>query len=91
MDYLNQPKLLDVQACEDYTLLLTYENGEKRIYDALPLLKFPAWKKLKNLSFFIHMAHVGDFNTVSWDDMTDIAPERLYEDSKLLESATLNA
>ena len=91
MNYFNQPKLLDVQACEDYTLLLTYANGEKRIYDALPLLKFPAWKKLKNLDFFIRMAHVGDFNTVSWDDMTDIAPERLYENSKPLESTTTRA
>ena len=84
MSYCNLPRLLDVQARKDYTLLLTYANGEKRIYDALPLLDFPVWKKLKNIVFFMHMAHV-EANTVAWDDMTDIAPERLYEDSKIIE------
>lgn len=62
---------------EDYTLLLTFADGSKRVYNAEPLLGKPVFATLKHLPFFL-MAHVcGD--TVIWDDEVDIAPEHLYE------------
>lgn len=67
----------EVEAFEDYTLLLSFSNGEKKIYDAVPLLEKPVFNKLKNITCFLG-AHVA-FGAVSWDDETDIATEHLYE------------
>ena len=70
----------DVQAKTDYTLLITFVNGEKRIYNARPLLNKAIYSKLRNLPYF--MSAKALCGTVVWDDDIDIAPEHLYEHSK---------
>lgn len=70
----------EVTAREDYTLLITFANDEKRIYDARPLLEQPIYSPLKNLEFF--MTVKADCDTVVWNDDIDIAPEHLYECSQ---------
>ena len=62
---------------KDYKLLLTFANGEKRVYNAQVLLSKPIYTKLNNLSFFLK-AKV-ECGTVVWDDEIDLAPEHLYE------------
>ena len=69
----------DVKAKKDYTLLITFENGEQRIYDARPLLSKPIFSKLNNITFFIGAK--AEYGTVTWSDDVDIAPEHLYENS----------
>ena len=69
----------DVKPQKDYMLLLTFEDGSKKIYDARPLLQKALFKKLNNISFF--MQAKAQYGTVTWDDDTDIAPEHLYEAS----------
>lgn len=64
----------------DYTLSLTFENGEQRIYDAKALLKLRPWEKLNNIDFFM-LAHV-EYATVVWNEDVDIDPEELYAYSK---------
>ncbi len=64
----------------DYTLLLTFASGEKRLYNARPLLEKAIFADLKSLPFFL-TAHVSG-DTVIWNDDVDIAPEHLYECSK---------
>lgn len=66
-----------VEPREDYSMLLTFENGEKRVYDARPLLSKPICSELNNLSFF--MGARAMHGTVVWSDDVDIAPEHLYE------------
>lgn len=68
-----------VQPQKDYTLLLTFTDGEKRLYNALPLLDKGIYSQLKNLSFFMSARVDGD--TVIWSDEVDIAPEHLYDNS----------
>jgi transcriptional regulator with XRE-family HTH domain len=72
----------DVEAKEDYTLCLTFANGERKIYDAKPLLQIELYENLKNPAFFMQ-AHV-ECGTVVWNDDLDIAPEHLYECSTLI-------
>lgn len=67
----------EVQASENYTLMITFATDEKRIYDALPLLEKPIYAPLKNLSFFMKAKVEGD--SVAWSEDIDIAPEHLYE------------
>ena len=63
----------------DYTLLLTFASGEKKVYDARPLLEQEIFSPLKNLSFFLRA--YCDGCSVAWSDEVDIAPESLYQDS----------
>ena len=74
----------DVYPQADYTLLLTFADGEKKIYDARPLLKKPIYSQLNSLSFFLSAK--AEYDTVVWNDDIDIAPEHLYECSKPIEN-----
>lgn len=67
----------DVIPRDDYTLFLTFANGEKKIYDARPLLEKTIYAELRSLPFFLS-AKV-ESGTVVWSDDVDIAPEHLYE------------
>lgn len=66
----------DVKAQEDYTLLLTFDGGEQRVYNARPLLEKSIFAPLRNLAFFLGAK--ADCGTVIWNDDVDIAPEHLY-------------
>lgn len=72
-----------VEAREDYTLLISFADGSKRIYNARPLLDLRIYEKLKHLPFF--MCAKAEFGTVVWSDDIDIAPEHLYEQSAIYE------
>lgn len=76
---MNTPNwvVTSVEPREDYTLLLTFADNSRRIYDARPLLTKKIFSKLNNLSFFL-AAHA-ECGTVVWNDDIDIAPEHLYE------------
>lgn len=73
---------------KDYTLILTFTDGEKRVYNARPLLNKAIYSPLKNLAFFLR-AKV-DCGTVIWNNDVDIAPEHLYECSLPI-GETMNA
>ncbi len=73
----------DVKANDDYTLLITFADGERKIYDARPLLNKPINASLKSLPFFLSAKVEG--GTVVWSDDLDIAPEHLYECSKSID------
>ena len=68
-----------VQANPDYTLLLTFEDGERKLYNARPLLQKELYKDLRRPDFFMR-AKVS-CGTVEWDENIDIAPEYLYDHS----------
>lgn len=70
----------EVTAQEDYTLLITFIDGEQRIYNARPLLDKAIYSSLKNIAFFLGAK--ADCGTVIWNDDIDIAPEHLYECSR---------
>lgn len=76
------PSVTKVQPQEDYTLLLTFANGEVRQYDAKPLLKKPVFAALKNPGFFKKAR--SDGYTVVWNDEIDLDPVHVYECSKPL-------
>ncbi len=69
----------EVEPRSDYTLLLTFANGEKKVYDAQPLLAKPIFSQLNSLPFFLKARPM--CGTVVWSDDVDIAPEHLFEAS----------
>ena len=74
---------IEIQAVtplEDMMMLLTFTSGEKRLYDAAKLLKYPAFKPLADEALFVS-AKV-EYGVVTWcDGEIDIAPETMYRDS----------
>jgi hypothetical protein len=66
-----------VEPKPDYTLILTFENGEKKIFDMKPYLDNGVFRELRDLNMF-NTAHVS-FNTVTWENEADFDPEALYE------------
>jgi len=75
----------EVQPKEDYTLLLTFADGVKKIYDARPLFEKSIYAQLKNPAFFLSAK--ADCGTVVWNDDIDIAPEHLYERGQVVDNA----
>lgn len=64
---------------DNYQLLLTFENEEKRQFNMKPYLDTGLFKELKNIDLF-KTARVS-FDTVEWENEIDIDPEVLYSDS----------
>ena len=74
--------LLDVICVEphqDHTLLLEFENHERRLFDMTPYLEKNPYMKLKNSPLF--MKAMVAYGTVVWPGNIDIAPETLWDDS----------
>lgn len=67
-----------VEPRNDYTLVITFENSEKRLFDCKRLFDKKVFAPLKNKAFF-RLAHV-EYGTVVWNESIDIAPEHLYEE-----------
>ncbi len=71
-----EPTPKDVIAIDDYKLIITFNNGEKRIYDMKENLKFKFYEKLKNKEVFKNVKIDGI--NIQWITGEDIAPEELY-------------
>ena len=69
-----------VKPVEDYQLILTFSNGEMRLFDMKPYLNKGIFRELKNISMF-NTAHIS-FDTVEWKNEADLDPEFLYDYSK---------
>ena len=77
-----EPDASTVQVLSDYRLLITFANGEKKVYDMSELLYLPVYQKLKNPHIFAAVRV--QRGVVCWDDMTDLAPETAYFSSVAL-------
>ena len=70
-------KVINVKPLDDYKILLTFDNNEKRIKDMKPYLNNGVFKKLKSKSLF-NSVHIS-FDTISWADEIDLCADTLYE------------
>ena len=64
---------------DNYLLLLTFENGEKRQFDMKPYLEIGIFQKLKDLKLFKTVRP--SFDSIEWDNVADFDPEILYHKS----------
>lgn len=74
------PRVSAVTTKDDYTLELTFTNGEVGIYDCAPILDFGVFGELKDTRYFKRAEVVG--GTVVWPHEQDICPDTLYLDSE---------
>jgi hypothetical protein len=78
-----RPKAIKVKPIDDYRLIVTFDNGEIKIYDAKPLIKGNWYGELKDYKIFntVHIAGL----SVEWENGQDICPDDLYYSSISIE------
>ncbi|MCL2544751.1 MAG: DUF2442 domain-containing protein [Clostridia bacterium] len=74
------PRVAKVLPMDDYMLHLTFTNGDRRIFDAKPLLSFEAFKPLENGQLFGSVKVA--YGSVLWPNDIDYCPDTLYAESK---------
>lgn len=65
-----------VLALDDYKLLLTFENNEKKIFDVSPYLEIGKFAELKENTMFQSVRV--SFDSIEWANKLDLDPELLY-------------
>ena len=76
-----QPKWAVISAIprKDYSIEIRFADGKHGVYDAAPLLLQDYFKPLNNMGLFL--SGKAECGTVVWNDLLDIAPEHLYENT----------
>lgn len=72
----------DVKPINNFNLILTFENGERRRFDMKPYLDKGIFKELKDIDKF-NSVRVS-FDTIEWENNADLDPEVLYNDSEII-------
>lgn len=72
----------------DFTLLLEFENGERRSFSMSTFIDHKPWTRLKSGNVF--QGAFVENGTVAWPGNIDIDPETLYERSVPLGVANKN-
>lgn len=68
-----------VQATDDYKLILTFDNQERRSFDMRPYLTVGRFSELRDMKLFKQIGV--SFDTVEWQNGLDLDPEFLYAKS----------
>ncbi|MBS0497549.1 MAG: DUF2442 domain-containing protein [Proteobacteria bacterium] len=76
---MRYPKVKSALAIDDHTLLVEFENDEKRKYDVTPLLKKDMFSPLRNPAFFKSVQVEQGGYAVVWDSAIDISEYELWK------------
>ena len=69
----------EVKPIDNYQLILTFENGERRRFDMTPYLDKGIFQELRDLAIFKTVRL--SFDTIEWANQADLDPEILYDHS----------
>ena len=83
------PVLKKVSPLEDYHLVLTFDNGEERLYDFKPNLSHKFYNQLADVRLFKSVRVVD--GEIEWVTGQDFCPNTLYEKSLPTGSKVSNA
>jgi hypothetical protein len=78
------PRVREVKPNRDFTLTLTFMNGEVRVFDVKPYLDKGIFRELKELSLFNSVKPV--LGSIQWKNGQDFCPDTLYLESKPVEA-----
>ncbi len=74
------PYVLSVESLANYRLNLTFENGERRIFDVKPYLQRGVFVRLQNRAIFGAMRVAA--GSVEWPGELDLSYDTLYIESR---------
>lgn len=66
-----------VEPRDDYTLVLTFADGARKIFDMKPYLDRGVFRELRDIEVF-KTARVS-YSSVAWSNDADFDPEALYD------------
>ncbi len=70
------PKVTNVEPTNDFQLIVTFSNGEKKKMDISPYLEKGVFRELKDLSYFKRVDVF--FGSVAWPHEQDLSYDTLY-------------
>ena len=73
------PRVKAVSPNSDYTMDLTFDNGEEKIFDVKPYLDKGIFKDLKDLKQFHSVKPF--LGSIQWEGGQDLCPDTLYLES----------
>ena len=82
------PRVTTVRPNPDYTITLTFTNGEVRRFDVKPYLDKGIFRELKDLQNFNTVKPL--LGSIQWRGGQDFCPDTLYMDSELVEELQKN-
>lgn len=82
------PRIKEVKPNPGYTLLITFTNNERKIFDVKPYLEFGIFKELKDPALF-NSVHVF-LGSIQWKNGQDLCPDTLYLEGKSLNLESSN-
>ena len=71
------PRVKNVKPQDDYTLWLTFTNGEVKVFDVKPYLSKGIFQELRDSTLFNSVRPFLD--SIQWKDGQDLCPDTLYE------------
>jgi len=74
------PRVTNVKPEENFTILITFNNGEAKRFDVKPYLEIGIFKELRDLSLFNSVKPF--LGSIKWANGTDFCPDTLYLESK---------
>lgn len=81
-DIMLRPKAIKVEPLDNYELDVTFDNGERKIFDVKPYIKGQWFGELQDPCVFktVHIAGL----SIEWANGQDICPDDLYYSSKAI-------
>jgi len=73
------PRVVAVRPHADYTLILTFTNGEVRIFDVKPYLSLGIFRELQDPRYFNFVRPF--LGSIQWQNGQDFCPDMLYLES----------
>jgi hypothetical protein len=73
------PRVIAVKPNADYSLTLTFTNGEIKQFDVKPYLERGIFQELKDLRAFNSVQPM--LGSIQWSGGQDLCPDTLYEES----------
>ena len=70
------PTVITVKPENDYKLAVTFDNGEKRLFDVTPFLDKGVFSELKNVDYFKKVKVA--FGAIEWPNEQDFSKDTLY-------------
>lgn len=75
---MTYPKVMHASAADDHTLVVVFDNGEKKRYDVAPLLDNEMFAPLRNPALFRAVEVEKGGYAVVWNSEIDISEYELW-------------
>lgn len=79
---MKTPKIISVNPMKNKQLLVTFENGETRVYDCKPLLHKEMFRVLEIEAFFKSVKVDSGGYGISWSDDIDLSEYEIWANGK---------